>query len=66
MRIKDNFTNITNYFFDKKYTFFLYQKISIDHRAPLVRWSLHKYKCQWGIGGKGRGSSLQERALHTC
>jgi len=27
--------------------------------------SLHKYKCLWGVGGKGQGSSLQEGALHT-
>ena len=34
---------------------------------PLVRWSLHKYKCLWDVGGggKGHGSSLQERASHT-
>ena len=29
-----------------------------DHQTPLVRWSLHKYKCLWGVGGKDRGSSL--------
>ena len=44
----------------------------VYRRAPLVRWSLHKYKCLWGVGGKGqdsggkgRGSSLQEGGSHT-
>ena len=37
----------------------------IYHRTSLVRWSLHKYKCLWSVEGKGQGSSLQERALHT-
>jgi len=23
------------------------------HRAPLVWWSLYKYKCLWGVGGQG-------------
>ena len=36
---------------------------------PLVRWSLHKYKCLWDVGGggegKGHGSSLQEGTSHT-
>ena len=36
----------------------------INHSTPLVRWSLYKYKCLWGVGGKGRGSNLQERASH--
>ena len=36
-----------------------------DHRIPCVRWSLHKYKCLWGVEGKGRSSSFQEGALHT-
>ena len=36
----------------------------VYHRTPLVRWSLQKYKCLWGVGGKGRGSSLQKRASH--
>ena len=41
-------------------------KIQLDyHRTPLVRWSLHKYKCLWGVGGKGRGLSIQEGASHT-
>ena len=30
----------------------------IHHRTPLVRWSLHKYKYLWGVGGKGQGSSF--------
>ena len=34
-------------------------------RTPLVRWSLHKYKYLWSVGGKDRGSSLQKRASHT-
>ena len=37
----------------------------IYHRAPLVQWSLYKYKCLWGVGGKGRGSSIQERVSDT-
>ena len=36
-----------------------------DHRAPLVRWLLHKYKCLWGVEGKGRDSNLQEGVSHT-
>ena len=39
--------------------------IYLDHHFPLVQWSLYKYKCLWSVGGKGRGSSLQEGALHT-
>ena len=35
------------------------------HRTPLVRWSLYKYRCLWGVGGKGWGSTLQERVWHT-
>ena len=35
-----------------------------DHHAHMAQWSLHKYKCLWGVGDKGWGSSLQERALH--
>ena len=27
--------------------------------------TLHKYKCLWGVGGKGQNSSLQEGTLHT-
>ena len=26
---------------------------------------LHKYKCLWGVGGKGQYSSFQEGASHT-
>ena len=26
---------------------------------------MHRYKCLWGVGGKGQGSSLQEGVLHT-
>ena len=41
-------------------------KMQLDyHRIPLVRWSLHKYKCLWGVGGKGRGLSIQEGVSHT-
>ena len=39
--------------------------IIINHRTPLVRWSLHKYKCLWGVGGKDWGLSLQEGVSHT-
>ena len=35
------------------------------HRAPLVQWLLHKYKCLWSVGGKGWGSSLEKRASAT-
>ena len=24
-----------------------------DHRTPLVQWTLHRYKCLQGVGGKG-------------
>ena len=34
------------------------------HRASLVRWSLHKYKCLWGVGNKGWDLSFQKEALH--
>ena len=33
--------------------------------APLVQWSLYKYKYLWGMGGKGQDLSLQEGVLHT-
>ena len=35
-------------------------KFEIHHRAPLVqvRWSLHNYKCLWGVEGKSRDSNL--------
>ena len=36
-----------------------------DHRIPLVRWSLHKYKYLWGVGDKDQSSSFQEGASHT-
>ena len=39
-----------------------------SHTTPLHILSAmvtHKYKCLWGMGGKGRGSSLQEGASHT-
>ena len=34
------------------------------HRIPLVRWSLYKYKCLWGVGGKGRVQGFKKK-LHT-
>ena len=37
----------------------------LDHCTLLVQWSLHKYKCLWGVGNMGRGSSLQEEVSHT-
>ena len=40
-------------------------KTKFNHRAPLVQWSLHKYKCSWSVGGKGRSSSIQEGVSHT-
>ena len=27
--------------------------VQSDHRISLVRWSLHRYKCLWGVGGQG-------------
>ena len=36
----------------------------IYYYTLLVRWSLYKYKCLWSVGGKGRGSSLQEGVSH--
>ena len=35
------------------------------HRAPLVRWSLHKYKYLWSVGGKDWSSNLQKGVSHT-
>ena len=35
------------------------------HHAPMVRWSLHKYKCLCGVEGKGRNSSLQKEISYT-
>ena len=39
-------------------------KAKLHYRAPLVWWSLYKYKCLWGVGGKGQSSSLQEGVSH--
>ena len=44
--------------------FLRYLKTQWHHYTPLVQWSLHKYKCLWGVGGKGRGSSIHEGVLH--
>ena len=33
--------------------------------ALLVQWTLYKYKCLWGVGIKGRDSSLQKRVSHV-
>ena len=33
-------------------------QIPLDHCAPLVWWSLYKYKCLWSVEGKGRNSNL--------
>ena len=30
----------------------------------MVRWSLHKYKCLWSVGGKGR-VQVSRREFHT-
>ena len=35
------------------------------HCALLVWWSLHEYKCLWGIGDKDWDSSLQGGDSHT-
>ena len=45
--------------------FVLLETFTDYHHTPLVRWSFHKYKYLWGVGGKGRVSSLQEGASHT-
>ena len=44
-----------------------FQSMVYYHQTPLLRWSPHKYKCLWGVGGGGKGcdSSLQEGASHT-
>ena len=41
--------------------------ILVYHRKLLVWWSLHKYKCLWGVGcrDKSQGLSFQEEASHT-
>ena len=49
---------------EKSPTLGSYKNNVMYHHAPLVRWSLHKYKCLWTVGGKGRGSSLQEGVSH--
>ena len=41
------------------------KKVGDDHHAPLVRWSLHKYKCLWDVREMGQGSNLQEGDSHT-
>ena len=35
------------------------------HRAPLVRWSLHKYKYLWSMESKNWSSNLQNGVSHT-
>ena len=42
--------------------FYIYHKSDIK---IFLKWSLHKYKCLCGVGGKGWGSNLQEEASHT-
>ena len=44
---------------------FVFMLLCIYRCTPLVQWSLYMYKCLWGVEGKRRGSSLQERASHT-
>ena len=34
------------------------------HRTPLVRWSLHKYKCLWDVGAKVK-VQVSWKELHT-
>ena len=36
-----------------------------DHRTPLVRWSLYKYKCMWGYEGVKIEVQVSRRELHT-
>ena len=40
-------------------------KFEFYHCTPLVWWIFHKYKCLWGVGDKGQGSSFQEQTSHT-
>ena len=44
---------------------FRFKENIMHHCTPLVWWSLHKYKCLWGVRGKDRDSSLQEKTSHT-
>ena len=47
---------------------FFFMIFYICHKSDIkifLKWSLHKYKCLWGVGGKGWGSNLQEGASHT-
>ena len=40
--------------------------IIIINHAPLVRWSLYKYKCLWDVGGGVRvGVQVSKREFHT-
>ena len=43
----------------------VWKKDFLNDDTLLVRWSLHKYKCLWSVGGKGQGSSLNEGVSHT-
>ena len=39
-------------------------KEAIYHHAPLMSWSLQKYKCLWGVGGKAGFKFLEEIFTH--
>ena len=57
--------SIINFYLKKFSNSVILNKCESYHRISLVRWSLHMYKCLWGIGGKDCGSNLQEEASHT-
>ena len=43
---------------------YVFEKNISIHRAPLVRWSFHKYKCLWGVGVRVE-VQVFKRELHT-
>ena len=49
-----------SYQYKKKLRYILHH-----HHATSVWWSLYKYKCIWGVEGKGRGLSFRERVSQT-
>ena len=42
---------------------YVFEKNISIHRAPLVRWSFHKYKCLWGVGVRA-GVQVSRREFH--
>ena len=51
MTLKHNLKNKNKKIIKKKHKNTKRKKKKKDHRAPLVRWSLYKYKYLWGVGG---------------